>query len=98
LRVQNIGLKTRDILALVPDTKVEAIERCSGHDGTYAVKSEFHAHSMKIVRPVVDRVVASQCDHYGSDCPMAGHQIENGMKDGRKPEHPMSLLRLAYGI
>jgi Fe-S oxidoreductase len=98
LRVQNIGLKTRDILALVPDTKVEAIERCSGHDGTYAVKSEFHAHSMKIARPVVDRVVASQCDHYGSDCPMAGHQIENGMKDGRKPEHPMSLLRLAYGI
>jgi Fe-S oxidoreductase len=98
LRVQNIGLKTRDLLQLVPDTKVETIERCSGHDGTYAVKSEFHLASMKIARPVVDRVVASQCDHYGSDCPMAGHQIENGLKDSKKPEHPMSLLRKAYGI
>ena len=36
-RVQNIGLKTRDVLQLVPDTTVEVIERCSGHDGTYAV-------------------------------------------------------------
>jgi Fe-S oxidoreductase len=98
LRVQNIGLKTRDLLQLVPNTKVETIERCSGHDGTYAVKSEFHAASMKICRPVVDRVVASQCDHYGSDCPMAGHQIENGLKDGKAPAHPMSLLRKAYGI
>jgi Fe-S oxidoreductase len=30
-RVQNIGPKTRDVLALVPDTQVEMIERCSGH-------------------------------------------------------------------
>ncbi|MEK7261051.1 MAG: heterodisulfide reductase-related iron-sulfur binding cluster, partial [Pseudomonadota bacterium] len=59
LRVQNIGLKTRELLQLVPDTRIETIERCSGHDGTYAVKSEFHAASMKICRPVVDRVKAS---------------------------------------
>ena len=98
LRVQNIGLKTRELLQLVPDTKIETIERCSGHDGTYAVKSEFHEASMKICRPVVDRVKASECDHYSSDCPMAGHQIENGLKSGKPPVHPMSLLRTAYGI
>ena len=98
LRVQNIGLKTRELLSLVPDTKIETIERCSGHDGSYAVKSEFHAISMKICRPVVGRVQAAQAGHYASDCPMAGHQIENGLKDGRRPEHPLSLLRQAYGI
>jgi glycerol-3-phosphate dehydrogenase subunit C len=98
LRVQNIGLKTRELLQLVPDTKIDTIERCSGHDGTYAVKSEFHDASMKICRPVVDRVKASECDHYSSDCPMAGHQIENGLKNGKQPEHPMTLLRSAYGI
>jgi Fe-S oxidoreductase len=98
LRVQNIGLKTRDLLQLVPDTTVEAIERCSGHDGTYAVKSEFHAISMKIVRPVVNRVVRAEADHYSSDCPMAGHQIENGLDTGKAPEHPLKLLRMAYGI
>ncbi len=97
-RVQNVGLKTRDVLALVPDTRIETIERCSGHNGTYAVKSEFHETSMKIGRPVMNRVAATAADHYGSDCPMAGHQIENGLADGKKPEHPLSLLRLAYGI
>ena len=97
-RVQNIGMKTRDVLQLIPDTTVEPIERCSGHDGTYAVKKEFHAASMKIARPVVNKVKQAEADHYGSDCPMAGHQIENGLRDGRQPEHPLSLLRKAYGI
>ena len=98
LRVQNIGLKTRDMLQLVPGTKVDTIERCSGHDGTYAVKSEFHKISMKICKPVVNRVEQANPDHYASDCPMAGHQIENGLQNGKRPEHPLSLLRQAYGI
>ncbi|WP_303904027.1 heterodisulfide reductase-related iron-sulfur binding cluster [Thiohalomonas denitrificans] len=97
-RVQNVGPKTRDILQLIPGTKVEMIERCSGHDGTYAVKEEFHQASMKIVRPVVNRVKKAEADHYGSDCPMAGHHIAHGMADGSETEHPMSLLRKAYGI
>jgi Fe-S oxidoreductase len=98
LRVQNIGMKTRDLLQMVPDTSVDAIERCSGHDGTYAVKSEFHEISMKIARPVVNRVEKASPDHYSSDCPMAGHQISNGLAGDSEPEHPLSLLRQAYGI
>ena len=97
-RVQKIGLKTREVLSLIPDTTVETIERCSGHDGTYAVKTEFYETSMKIVRPVVNRVKQAEADHYGSDCPMAGHHIEHGMGDGSRTEHPMSLLRKAYAI
>ncbi|MGD9388313.1 MAG: heterodisulfide reductase-related iron-sulfur binding cluster [Gammaproteobacteria bacterium] len=98
LRVQNIGLKTRDILALVPDTTVQAIERCSGHDGTYAVKKEFHETSVKIARPVVNKVKGAEPDHFVSDCPMAGDQIAHGMKDGTVAQHPMTLLRIAYGL
>lgn len=97
-RVQNVGAKTREVLALVPGTTVTAIERCSGHDGTYAVKQEFHEFAMKIARPVVNQVKKLEADHYGSDCPMAGHHIEHGMADGSRTEHPMSLLRKAYGI
>ena len=97
LRVQNIGLKTRDILQLVPETEVEAIERCSGHDGTYAVKKEFHDISKKIARPVVNRVKKAEADHFISDCPMAADQIAGGLDD-RKGEHPMGLLKHAYGI
>jgi glycerol-3-phosphate dehydrogenase subunit C len=98
LRVQNLGLKTRDLLKLVPGTTVDAIERCSGHNGTYGVKQRFRSASVRIGRPVVQRVEAAQCDHYASDCPMAGHQIESGLKEPRPPEHPLRLLRTAYGI
>lgn len=98
LRVQNIGLKTRDLLKLIPDTTVDVIERCSGHNGTYAVKKEFRAASVKIGRPVMQRVESAQPDYYASDCPMAGHQIESGLKDARPPTHPLRLLRKAYGI
>lgn len=97
-RVQNIGLKTRDILSLIPDTEIKTIERCSGHDGTYAIKSEFHKDSMKIARPVIRQVNDFKPDHYGSDCAMAGHHIANGLDNGSEPEHPISLLRKAYNI
>ncbi len=103
LRVQNMGLKTRDLLSLVPDTTIDVIERCSGHNGTYAVKKEFRPASLKIGRPVVSKVQSGGADHYSSDCPMAGHQIQSGFaKDSalaaREPEHPLKLLRSAYGI
>jgi glycerol-3-phosphate dehydrogenase subunit C len=99
LRVQNIGLKTRDMLKLVPGTEVDTIERCSGHNGTYGVKREFRDTSIKIGRPVFNRVKAAQCDYYASDCPMAGHQIESGLGEQSKgPTHPLKLLRIAYGI
>jgi len=97
-RVQNIGPKTRETLALIPGTTIEAIERCSGHDGTYAVKKEFREFSVKIVKPVVSRVEKAAPDHYGSDCAMAGHHIEHVMASGKAAEHPITLLRQAYGI
>jgi len=98
LRVQNIGLKTRDVLKLVPNTNVDVIERCSGHNGTYAVKKEFRPASVKIGKPVMSRVEKANPDHYTSDCPMAGHQIETGLANPKEPEHPLKLLRKAYGI
>ena len=97
-RVQRIGMKTRDILALIPETEIDTIERCSGHDGTYAVKKEFHETSMKICKPVVNRVKKAEPDAYASDCPMAGHHISAGLADGSHTQHPISLLRRAYGV
>jgi len=98
LRVQNLGLKTREALQLVPGTTVEPIERCSGHNGTYGVKQRFRAASVKIGRPVMQRVESAHADHYASDCPMAGRQIESGLAEPREPEHPLTLLKIAYGL
>lgn len=100
-RVQNIGMKTRELLNLVDGTEVVAIERCSGHDGTYAVKAETHAKAMKIARPVVNRVKQAEPDRFGSDCPMAGRLIAHGLQaqgEEADAEHPVSMLRAAYAI
>ncbi len=99
-RVQNIGQKTRDVLALVPDTTVDTVERCSGHDGTYAVKAETHAAARKICRPVAARIKKAQPDHYASDCPMAGAHIQNELGEHAPgaAQAPSSLLKFAYGL
>lgn len=97
-RVQKIGQKTRECLQLAPATEIITIERCSGHNGTYGVKAKFYEAARKIGKPVANKIRMSEVDHFGSDCPMAGRFIEHGIGDGRRAAHPISLLRLAYGI
>jgi Fe-S oxidoreductase len=97
-RVQKIGPKTAEILALIPDTTIATIERCSGHDGTYGVKHKTYALSRKLAKPVENRVTQAQAAHFTSDCPMAGGHIAHGLGDQPAAEHPLSLLRKAYGI
>jgi Fe-S oxidoreductase len=98
-RVQNMGPKTKEALSLIPDTTITAVERCSGHDGTYGVKKETYDKAVKICRPVVSRTQKAEADYYGSDCPMAGNHIEHVMKnDDMKNIHPISMLCKAYGI
>ena len=98
LRVQNIGMKTRDILQLIPDTKIHAQQRCSGHDGTYAVKKESYDKAVKIAHPIVRKLDQSEVEHFTSDCPMAANHITKLSETVNVTEHPMTLLRKAYGI
>ena len=98
-RVQNVGQKTREMLELVPDTQVNTVERCSGHDGTWGVKSEFFDQSMKIGRPVFRLMAEKDPDYLSSDCPIAGRHIQQGIGESRaQKEHPLALLRIAYGL
>ena len=102
-RVQNIGPKTKQVLELVPDTAIEMIERCSGHNGTYGVRSETYEKSLKILRPVARKAAKAEPDHVASDCPMAADHIAHGIQLADETSslagvHPISLLRQAYGI
>jgi Fe-S oxidoreductase len=101
-RVQNVGQKTREVLEWVPETSVATVERCAGHDGTYGVKKETYAASMKIGMPVFRRMADEDADFVSSDCPIAGRRIAQGIAEagpmrGRK-EHPLTLVRIAYGL
>lgn len=97
-RVQNIGPKTKDILALVPNSEIVPIERCSGHDGTYGVRRDSYAKSQKLVKPVQSRVKRTEADYLVSDCPMAASQIAEGLELKNGEASPMALLVKAYGL
>jgi Fe-S oxidoreductase len=97
-RVQNIGQVTKKILELIPGTDVEALERCSGHDGTYGVKKETHEIAIKIAAPIVREYEKKSAPQFTSDCTLAAHHIVNAMGNKVAPTHPISLVKQAYGI
>jgi Fe-S oxidoreductase len=99
LRVQNVGQKTKEMLQMIPGTRVSVVERCSGHDGTWGVKSEHFADSMKIGKPVFKQMAAPGPDYISSDCAIAGRHIKQGMGEHRaQKQHPLTLIRIAYGL
>jgi Fe-S oxidoreductase len=99
LRVQNMGQKTRELLELVPGTKVHTVERCSGHDGTWGVKVEYFDNSMKIGRPVFRLMGEADPAYVASDCPIATRHIRQGMGETKaEKRHPITLIRMAYGL
>jgi Fe-S oxidoreductase len=100
-RVQNVGQKTREVLESIPGSEVTTIERCAGHDGTWGVKEEHFADSMKIGRPVYRAMAQAGPDWFSSDCPIAGRHLRQGAgaEAGQaQTAHPLTLLRKAYGV
>ena len=99
LRVQNLGQKTREFLEKIPGTVVTTVERCSGHDGTWGVKAEYFEQSMKIGRPVFRQMAEPAPDYVSSDCAIAARHIRQGMGEtSAEKQHPITLVRLAYGL
>jgi Fe-S oxidoreductase len=104
-RVQKIGRKTEEMFRVIGQTvtlTLNTVERCSGHAGTYGVKTPTHPIAMKIGKPVFKAMARDTPDYIGSDCPMAGHHIAQGMAVNALPEarlrHPLTLMRMAYGL
>jgi Fe-S oxidoreductase len=104
-RVQKIGRKTEEMFRLIGKSvalELTVVERCSGHAGTYGVKTPTHPVAMKIGKPVFRAMSASAPDVISSDCALAGHHIAQGMAENAlapaELRHPLSLVRRAYGL
>jgi Fe-S oxidoreductase len=106
-RVQNIGRKTEEFLKLMPGIELNTVERCSGHSGLWGTRKEYHALAMKIGKPVFKRMAETAPDYISSDCQLGGRHIEQGIArfdrealGGKTPvnAHPITLVRIAYGL
>ena len=96
LRAQNIGVKSAEVLRLIPGCSVNVVEKCSAVDGTWGLKTQYFELSLKLAKPLFDAVTAARAPVTATDCPLAALQIEQGT--GRQAKHPVRVLAEAYGL
>jgi glycerol-3-phosphate dehydrogenase subunit C len=101
-RAQNMGAKAADLLRLLPEAKLDVIERCSGHGGSWGVKRDNFAVAMKIGRPPSRQAAEADRAYLSSECPLAALHLQQGVAalDGKTPEtlHPIELMAMSYGV
>ncbi|MGQ0676471.1 MAG: heterodisulfide reductase-related iron-sulfur binding cluster, partial [Rhodospirillales bacterium] len=101
-RAQNMGQKAAEMLKLIPGAEVQAIERCSGHGGSWGVMKENFDVAVKIGRPVARQVGDGGKKYLASECPLAGEHIAQGIElqggSAPVPQHPIQIFARAYGL
>ncbi len=95
LKSLNVGYRAIALMRLIPDTRVQLIERCSGHDGTFGVRKETFDMSIRVGAKLFEDMKNSGAYYYVSDCPLSSNHIE--MATGRRVYHPLEILAMAYG-
>jgi glycerol-3-phosphate dehydrogenase subunit C len=106
-KAQNMGPKAVEMLRLIPDVKVEVIERCSGHGGSWGIMKDNFDTAIKIGRPAARKALEANAKYIVSECPLAREHIIQGVEEldssGKRgaimlAQHPIQILAQAYGI
>ena len=101
-RAQNMGNKARDMLQLVPNIKIDLVERCSGHGGTFGVMKKTHDVARKVGKITAAAVKKKKNKYLASDCPLAGNHLKQLEQDTNiandEAIHPIEVLAKAYRI
>ena len=101
-RAQNMGNKARDMLKLIPNIKIDVVERCAGHGGTFGVMKETHSLALKVGRPTAKQIKNKNNKYMASDCPLAGNHLKQLERDTNiindEALHPIELLAKSYRL
>ena len=102
-RAQNMGQKGTEMLRLIPEPDIAVIERCSGHGGSWGVKTGNFEKAMKVGKPAARTAAKNDKAYVASECPLAGAHIVQGVEaiEGAHipvKAHPIELLAKAYGL
>ncbi len=101
-RAQNMGIKARDMLKLIPNIKIDVVERCAGHGGTFGVMKETHDLANKVGRPTARQIKTKNNKYMASDCPLAGKHLKQLEVDTNisndEALHPIELVAKSYNL
>jgi glycerol-3-phosphate dehydrogenase subunit C len=96
-RGHGIGKPALDLLALIPElTTVELDAACCGVAGTYGLKKEKYAISMKVGSDLFGQIAAAPPGINACDSETCRWQIEHAT--GVRSVHPVELLHRAAGL
>jgi len=94
LKAQQIGFRSRDMMRTIPGAEVVTVDACTAHDGSWAMKKEYFALSMKWGAKAFNGMRDAGASLMTTDCPLAAIQIEQAT--GTHPIHPLEVLARAY--
>ncbi len=101
-RAQNMGNKARDMLKLIPNIKIDVVERCAGHGGTFGVMHEKYDLAVKVGKLTSRQIKNKKNKYMASDCPLAGKHLrqlsEDTNIDHNEALHPIEILAKAYRL
>jgi len=101
-RAQNMGNKARDMLKLIPNIKIDLVERCAGHGGTFGVMKDTHDLAIKVGRPTARQIKTKNNKYMASDCPLAGKHLKQLQEDTNikndEALHPIELVAKSYKL
>ena len=101
-RAQNMGNKARDMLKLIPNIKIDVVEKCAGHGGTFGVMKASHDVANKVGKAAAKISLKKNNKYMASDCPLAGKHLKQLEKDTNiindEALHPIELMAKAYRI
>jgi len=101
-RAQNMGNKARDMLKLIPNIKIDVVERCAGHGGTFGVMKKTRVIANKMGKTTASLVKRKNNKYMASDCPLAGKHIKQLANDTNilsdEALHPIELISKSYRL
>ena len=101
-RAQNMGVKARDMLKLIPNVKIDVVEKCAGHGGTFGVMKGTYDLANKAGRPVARQIKNKNNKYMTSDCPLAGKHLKQLEVDTNifndEALHPIELMAKSYRL
>jgi len=101
-RAQNMGIKARDMLKFIPNIKMDVVERCAGHGGTFGVMKGTHDLAVKVGKPTARQIKNKNNKYMASDCPLAGKHLKQLETDTNivndEALHPIELMAKSYRL
>ena len=101
-RAQNMGNKALEMLRNLPETKVDVVERCAGHGGTFGVMKDTRKAAVKYGRTTARQIKNKKTKYVVSECPLASKHLDGLLNENTEEEiismHPIEILSKSYNL